>query len=47
MNIGISGSVFYEIDKFCKLLKKTNQEDLPTKADIVDAIYEWQLKIQK
>ncbi len=47
MNIGISGSVFYEIDKFCKLLKKTNQEDLPTKADIVEAIYEWQLKIQK
>ncbi|MBY9001694.1 MAG: hypothetical protein KGD64_12325, partial [Candidatus Heimdallarchaeota archaeon] len=47
MNIGISGSVFYEIDKFCKLLRKTIQEDLPTKADIVEAIYEWQLKIQK
>ena len=47
MNIGISGSVFYEIDKFSKQLKKTNQEDLPTKADIVEAIYEWQLKIQK
>jgi len=47
MNIGISGSVFYEIDKFCQLLKRQREEDLPTKNDIVEASFEWQMKIQK
>ncbi|MCG3227386.1 MAG: hypothetical protein H7645_10740 [Candidatus Heimdallarchaeota archaeon] len=47
MNIGISGSVFYSIDKFCQTLKKTLEEDLPTKAEIMEATYEWQTKILK
>ncbi|MCE7741822.1 MAG: hypothetical protein GOP50_05140 [Candidatus Heimdallarchaeota archaeon] len=47
MNIGISGSVFYEIDKFCQMLKRQREEDLPTKNDIVEASFEWQMKIQK
>jgi hypothetical protein len=47
MNIGISGSVFYSIDKFCQMLKRTLEEDLPTKAEIMEATYEWQTKILK
>ncbi len=47
MNIGISGSVFYEIEKFCQMLKRQKEEDLPTKNDIIDASFEWQAKIQK
>ena len=47
MNIGISGSVFYEIEKLCQMLKRQKEEDLPTKNDIVEASFEWQLKIQK
>ena len=47
MNIGISGSVFYEIEKFCQQLKKQRQEDLPTKDAILEASFEWQMKIQK
>lgn len=47
MNIGISGSVFYEIDKFCQMLKRQREEDLPTKNDILEASFEWQMKIQK
>lgn len=47
MNIGISGSVFYEIEKLCQMLKRQKEEDLPTKNDIIEASFEWQLKIQK
>jgi hypothetical protein len=47
MNIGISGSVFYEIERFCQMLKRQKEEDLPTKNDIIDASFEWQAKIQK
>jgi hypothetical protein len=47
MTIGISGSVFYEIDKFCQMLKRTKEEDLPSKNEIIDATFEWQMKIQK
>lgn len=47
MNIGISGSVFYEIDKFCQMLKRQREEDLPTKNEIIEASFEWQVKIQK
>ncbi len=47
MNIGISGSVFYEIEKFCQMLKRQREEDLPTKTEILDASFEWQVKIQK
>ena len=47
MNIGISGSVFYEIEKFCQMLKRQKEEDLPTKNDIIDASFEWQAKILK
>ena len=47
MNIGISGSVFYEIERFCQMLKKQREEDLPTKNDILEASFEWQMKIQK
>ncbi|MFW9852161.1 MAG: hypothetical protein ACFFDS_04425 [Candidatus Thorarchaeota archaeon] len=47
MTIGISGSVFYEIDKFCQMLKRTKEEDLPSKNEIIDASFEWQMKIQK
>lgn len=47
MTIGISGSVFYEIDKFCQMLKRQREEDLPTKNDLIDASFEWQMKIQK
>ncbi len=47
MNIGISGSVFYEIEKLCQMLKRQKEEDLPTKNDIIEASFEWQVKIQK
>ena len=47
MNIGISGSVFYEIERFCQMLKRQKEEDLPTKNDIIDASFELQAKIQK
>jgi len=47
MNIGISGSVFYEMERFCQMLKKQREEDLPTKNDILEASFEWQMKIQK
>ncbi len=47
MNIGISGSVFYSIDKFCQTLKRTLEADLPTKAEIMEATYDWQTKILK
>ncbi|NPD90038.1 MAG: hypothetical protein HGN29_15095 [Asgard group archaeon] len=47
MNIGISGSVFYSIDKFCQMLKRTLEEDLPTKSEIMEATYDWQTKILK
>jgi hypothetical protein len=47
MNIGISGSVFYSIDRFCQMLKRTMEDDLPTKSEIMEATYEWQTKILK
>ena len=47
MNIGISGSVFYEIDKFCQMLKRQREEDLPSKNELIDASFEWQAKILK
>jgi len=47
MTIGISGSVFYEIDKICQMLKRTKEEELPKKNEIIDATFEWQMKIQK
>ena len=47
MNIGISGSVFYSIDRFCQMLKRTMDKDLPTKAEIMEATYDWQTKILK
>ncbi len=47
MNIGISGSVFYEMEKFCQMLKRQREEDLPTKNEILEASFEWQMKIQK
>ncbi len=47
MNIGVSGLVFYDIDRYCQMLKRTIEEELPTKNDIVEASFEWQLKIQK
>jgi len=47
MNIGISGSVFYEIDKFCQMLKRTMENELPTKSELMDATFEWQMKISK
>ncbi|MHA1405985.1 MAG: hypothetical protein ACTSSG_01205 [Candidatus Heimdallarchaeaceae archaeon] len=47
MNIGVSGSVFYEIDKFIQMLKRKNETELPNKTEIIDASFEWQAKIQK
>ncbi len=47
MNIGISGLVFYDIDKYCQMLKRTNEDELPSKNEIIEASFEWQLKIQK
>ena len=47
MNIGVSGLVFYDIDRYCQMLKRTLEEELPTKNEIIEASFEWQLKIQK
>ena len=47
MNIGISGSVFYEIDRFCQMLKRTMENELPSKSELMDATFEWQMRISK
>jgi len=47
MNIGVSGIVFYDIDRYCQMLKRTLEKELPSKNDIIEASFEWQLKIQK
>ncbi|GAG80271.1 unnamed protein product [marine sediment metagenome] len=47
MEIGVVGSILHDISQVCQQLRKTRDEDLPMKSDILESSYEWQEKILK
>ncbi len=47
MEIGVVGSVLHDISQVCQQLRKTREEDLPMKSDILESSYDWQEKILK
>ena len=47
MEIGVVGAILHDISQVCQQLRKTREEELPMKSDILESSYEWQEKILK
>lgn len=47
MEIGVVGAILHDISQVCQQLRKTREEELPMKSDILESSYDWQEKILK